>query len=199
MSAQDPSASPHRTDRRRGRRIRVAPGIYQHEHDGDPNRYLISWQADGKTQWEVFYDSLAKAKRERERKRVNTREGELVPRTNMTVAAVAEELLTQVEARVRRGERSSRTLEEYRSHWKNHLEGELGRRRIQSITSADISRLVTRLRAKKKVVNGKQADELLADWTLHNITKVLRSVFKYAYRHGYIAADPVARRFCAAR
>src|SRR5262249_47772040 len=78
--------SPHRTDRNRGRRIRVAPGIYRREFDSDGTRFQIFWTVDGREQSKVFVGSLREAKAERERLRVKTREGEIVARTKITVS-----------------------------------------------------------------------------------------------------------------
>ena len=60
-------------------------------------------------------------------------------------------------------------------------------------TTAELTKFVAQLRSKKKSVNGKQTAELLSAWTLHNVAKVLRLIFKFAYRNGYIGTNPLDR------
>jgi integrase len=185
--------SPHRTDQKRGKRVKVAPGIFQRELDSDGTRFQIFWNVDRREQSKVFHGSLTQAKAERERLRVKTREGEIVMRTKVTVKQVAEEFFESVAGKVARGERGSRTLESYRAQFANHIEPKIGNRPIQSITTADLARLIAELRAKEKHVNGKPTGTLLSAWTLHNVCKVLKLVFKSGVKHGHIATNPLAR------
>jgi integrase len=185
--------SPHRTDLKRGKRVKVAPGIFRRELDPDQTRFQIFWNVDGQEQSKVFHGSLTEAKAERERLRVKTRDGEIVTRTKVTVKQVADEYFESVEGKVKRGERGARTLESYRASFVNHIEPEIGRRPIQSITTADLTRLIATLRAKEKHVNGKPTGTLLSAWTLHNACKILGLIFRSAVKHGRIATNPLAR------
>jgi integrase len=185
--------NPHRTDLKRGKRERVAPGVFRRESDPDPTRFLIFWNIDGREQSKVFHGSLAQAKRERERLRVKTLEGEVVARTRKTVTEVAEEFFAAFDAKVARGERGPRTVESYRQQFQSHIEPALGGRPIQSVITAELTKFVAQLRSKRKAVNGKQTADLLSAWTLHNVSKVLRLILKFAYRNGYIATDPLGR------
>jgi len=183
----------HRTDAKRGRRERVAPGIFRHQNDPDETRFLIFWSVEGREQSKVFHGSLAQAKRERERLRVKTLEGEVVVRTKKTVAQVADEFFVALESKVARGDRGSRTVESYRQQFRSHIEPTLGGRPIQLVTTGELVRFVAQLRGKKKTVNGRQTGDLLSAWTLQNAAKVMRLIFKFAYRNGYIATNPLDR------
>jgi integrase len=109
------------------------------------------------------------------------------------VTDVADEFFSELEAKVARGERAARTLESYRAQFKNHIEAEIGHRKIQSLTSGDLARLVAQLRTKKKCINGKETGQLLSAWTLNNACKVLKLIFGHAHKRGYVAVNPLGR------
>src|SRR5919201_6079058 len=118
--------SPDRTDLKRGKRERVAPGVFRWSNDPDPKRFLIFWSVDGRECSEIFHGTITQAKRERERKRVKSDAGELVAPTRTTFAEVWHEYAAMFESLVATGEMSQRTLELYRQRYRTHLKKTLG-------------------------------------------------------------------------
>jgi len=191
----DRIAAPHRTDARRGSRKRVAPGVFERS-----GKLIVSYSIPGSGDvcqtlgWlrsDAHPDgfTLTQAKAERERLRVKTAAGEIVAKRGETVADVAADYFVGLESRVARGERSSRTLEQYRQAWRTHIEPELGGLKMQAVTAGRLDRFVSTLRTKTRGTSG----ALLSDWTLRGTCNVLGLIFKYAHKRGLISANPIVR------
>src|SRR5215217_1325089 len=123
---------PHRTDRKRGARVRVAPGIFDRagklivsyiDSSGADRYKTLGWKKSDAHQDGV---TLSDAKAIREKLRVQTRAGELPVPQKTTVGEVAREFFALFESLVVAGEKSQRTLELYRQRYRSHLEKPLG-------------------------------------------------------------------------
>jgi integrase len=172
----------HCTDAKRGKRVRVAPGIYQRENDPDPSRFLIFWSVDGVECSEVFHGTLTQAKKERERKRVKSDAGEIVAPSRIKFAEVWNEYEAMVASLVGSGEMSKRTLELYRQRYRTHIEKALGARRVQEIQAKHLSDLLSTLRGKG-----------LSSWTVRSVLTLAGSILNHAVTRGYRADNPIAR------
>lgn len=201
MQAQ-PNRAPHRTDRARGSKKRVAPGVYTRA-----GRYLIGYtdpagrerlRTLGWIKTDAHPDglTLTEAKAHREKLRVDVREGVGVVPTRRTFAEVVEEFLAAYESRVERGERSRRTLECYRQHLYAHVLPTLGRRPIQRISAGELSDWLIDLRKRRRTVNGCEEARLLSDWTLAGIWKAVAIVIRFALTRGYLSVNPLDRLSC---
>jgi integrase len=174
--------SPHRTDAKRGKRERVAPGIYRRENDDDPSRFLIFWSLDGVECSAVFHGTLAQAKRERERKRVKSDAGELVAPNRLRFSDVWKEYAAMFESLVATGEASQRTLDLYRQRYRTHLEARLGSRRIQEVQAKHLSDLLSALRGRG-----------LSSWTSRGVLTLAGSILNHAVTRGYRVDNPIHR------
>jgi hypothetical protein len=127
MSARKASAGPHRTDRKRGSRVRVAEGVFQRA-----GKFLISYtDAEGIDHLETLGPikkrdgagfTLTEAKAAREKKRVQVKSGDAVAPRRETLNDVAKDFFAMFESLVWRGEASERTLELYRQRHASHIE-----------------------------------------------------------------------------
>jgi integrase len=180
--------SPHRTDLKRGKRERVAPGVFVRG-----GKYEIGYvDASGvdrmKTLGPVKSESapngltLKDAKAEREKLRVNARAGEVVVPSKMTFGEVADDFLTLFESLVAAGERSERTLELYKQRHRCYLEPRFGRLPIQKITPDRVARLLAELRSQGK-----------KPWTIKGIYVLLGGIFNHAMSRGLVAESPLKR------
>jgi integrase len=189
-----PNPGPHRTDRKRGSKKRVAPGVYSRA-----GKYLISYVDPSgreriKTLGWIKSDAhptgltLTQAKAERERLRVKVLDGEAVVPHKKTLDELADEFFAIFEADVVRGVRSEATLSLYRQRYRTHIKRELGSLQIQKISQSDISRFLSRLKRRRKS-NG----ELLADWTVRGVYAVLSTLFTHALEQGLLLESPLRR------
>ena len=174
--------NPHRTDARRGKRERLAPGIYRRQNDPDPTRFLIFWSVDGVECSAVFHGSLAQAKKERERKRVKSDAGELVAPNRLRFSGVWSEYESMFESLVSTGEASQRTLDLYRQRYRTHLEKALGNRRIQEVQAKHLSDLLSTLRSRG-----------LSSWTIRGVLTLASSILNHSVTRGYRVDNPVNR------
>jgi integrase len=114
--------------------------------------------------------------------------------SRLTLNEVADQLLTEFESKVSRGERSERTLEIYRQRWNTHIRPTLGRRRVQSIGVGEVSRFLAELRRKTSPRRKENVSpELLSNWTVRGVLNVLNVVLEHAVKHEYIASNPVRK------
>jgi integrase len=179
---------PHRTDRKRGSRRKVAPGVFERagkylvsytDAEGDDRIKTVGWiksdrHADGVT--------LTQAKAIREQLRVQVRTGHLPVPTKASVSEVAEDFLAMFESLVAAGEKSERTLEVYRQRYHTHLDKPLGRVAIQKLTAAHVSRLLAELRRSGK-----------SSWTIVGIYRLLSVIVNHALSRGLINESPLKR------
>jgi integrase len=105
---------------------------------------------------------------------------------NVTLAAVAEQALADLEARVRAGTRSERTIGGYRSHWSRYIEPALGRKKVSRLEARDILTLIANLRTFR----GKRGKSGLAEWTVANVITCLRMILRFGRHAGYTTNDP---------
>jgi integrase len=174
--------SPHRTDAKRGKLERVAPGVCRRQNDPDPTRFLIFWSVDRVECSEVFHGTLTQAKKERERKRVKSDAGELVAPSRITFGAVWDEYAAMFESLVATGEMSQRTLDLYRQRYRTHLAKPLGSRRVQEIQAKHLSDLLSTLRSRG-----------LSSWTTRGILTLAGSILNHGVTRGYRADNPINR------
>jgi integrase len=174
--------NPHRTDAKRGKRERLAPGIYRRQNDPDPTRFLIFWSVDGAECSAVFHGTLAQAKKERERKRVKSDAGELVAPNRLRFSNVWSEYESMFESLVATGEASQRTLDLYRQRYRTHLEKPLGNRRIQEVQAKHLSDLLSTLRSRG-----------LSSWTIRGVLTLAGSILNHAFTRGYRVDNPIHR------
>lgn len=73
--------------------------------------------------------------------------GEDVAPSNLTVDQLAQDFFASFEAKTKTGERSPRSLEDYKRRYRVHLEPRLGRVRAQALTRGHALRLLDELRA----------------------------------------------------
>jgi integrase len=183
-----PNHGPHRTDRARGGRKRVAPGVFIRS-----DRYLIGFtDASGidriKTLGWIKSDArpdgytLTQAKAERERLRVDVRAGSSVTPTRATFSEVADDFLELFESLVTAGERSEQTLDLYRSRIERYLRPRLGRLPIQQVRAQHIASLLAELRASGK-----------AAWTVKGVYTLIGGVFNHALARGLVSESPLKR------
>jgi integrase len=137
---------------------------------------------DGRPSLRTVAGDLEQARVERELLREAARNGLLTLWPRLTFGAVACHWLARFERQVATGERRERTLENYRYHLDRHLLPELGRKRIRSLTPADMASLVAALTAKG-----------LAPKTVANALVPLGGIVRFARRRGYILDDPLRR------
>jgi integrase len=172
-------STPHRTDAKRGKRERVAPGVYLRA-----GKYLAQYvDIDGRVRFKTTSArNLTEAKAERERLRVHVRSGEAVVPSKLTLAAVAEDFFSTFESLVQAGEKSERTLVLYRQRWRSHLERNLGRLPVQSIRAEHVARVLEALRRAG-----------LSPWTVKGIHVLLGSIFAHAMARGLLLESPLKR------
>jgi integrase len=190
---------PHRTDQKRGKRVRVAPGVFERA-----GKYLISYtDAEGVDHLETLGPvkkrdgdgfTLTEAKAARERKRVNVRSGASAPPRRETVNEMATDFFAMFESLVSRGESSERTLGLYRQHYGTHIEKTIGRKRVQALRGQDISQFLSELRKKRKRTRkGREQGDLLSDHTIRGIYSLLNTILNHAVTRGLINESPARR------
>src|SRR5918996_5502137 len=159
-------------------RVRVERGVYR-----QPNgKYAVCFMLDGKPRFRTVDGSLEEARGARARLALAAQAGLLPACPRLTFATVAARWLERFETMVAVGERRERTLESHRYHLDRHLLPGLGRRRIATITVADIAGLIRTL-----------AGEGRAPRTIAGALATLGSILRYALRRGYITDSPLRR------
>jgi integrase len=160
------------------RRTRVERGIYRQAN----GHYAVCVRIDGTFHWKTVGTKLAEARRQRELMSAKAQRGELAAPTKLTLAELAETWIAGFEAQVAAGERSERTLENYRYHLQQHLLPRLGKRRLQELTTDDAARLIADLRTQG-----------LAPKTIAGALVPLGRIFALALRRSYITDNPLRR------
>jgi integrase len=177
------------------KRVRVegVPNLYRRPADG---KYEVGYTgSDGK--WHIkslSATTVTDAKKQLHQLLGKRDRNEDVAPQRLTLNEVADQLFAEFESKVTRGERSERTLEIYRQRWNTHIRPTLGRRRIQSVGAAEVSRFLAELRRKTnpRTKAGDQP-ELLSNWTVRGVLNVLNVVVEHAVKHEYLASNPVQR------
>jgi integrase len=160
------------------RRVRVERGIYR-QQNGNYGIYVL---AGGSLRWKTVGTKISEARRQRDLLSAKADQGELAAPCRLTFAELAESWMEGFEAQVKSGERSERTLENYRYHLDRHLLPTLGKKRLQPISTDDCARLIASLRAKG-----------LAPKTIAGALVPLGRVLSLALRRGYISSNPLQR------
>lgn len=160
------------------RRTRVERGIYR-QANGVYGVYLV---VEGKPRFKTVGRKLAEARKQRDLLSAQAQRGELPARTDVRFAVLAETWIEGFAAQVAAGERSERTLENYRYHLDKNLLPAFGRRRVHEISTDDCARLVASLRARE-----------LAPKTIAGALVPLGRILALALRRGYIAENPLRR------
>jgi integrase len=174
-------------------RVESVPNLYRRPADG---RYEAGYTGtDGK--WHIKTLSartITEAKAELRQVLGRRDQRQDVTPSRLTLNEVADQLFTEFESKVSRGERSERTLEIYRQRWNSHIRPTLGRRRIQSIGVGEVSWFLAELRRKTSPPRkGNEPPELLSNWTVRGVLNVLNVVLEHAVKHEYIASNPVPK------
>ncbi|HCG01760.1 MAG TPA: hypothetical protein DEV93_14610 [Chloroflexi bacterium] len=160
------------------RRTRVERGIYR-QQNGVYGVYLI---ADGKPRFKTVGTKLAQARRQRDVLSTKAQRGELRAQPRITFAQLAESWINGLAAQVESGERSERTLEHYTYHLDHNLLPTFGHRQVDEISTDDIARLISSLRARG-----------LSPKTTAGALVPLGRVFALALRRGYLNDNPLNR------
>ncbi len=176
----EPSTSPHRTDAKRGSRVRVATGVYERA-----GRFSVQFvDPSGVVRFKTLPPGTNKTQAiaAREKTRVDVREGRAVVPSKLTLSLVAEDFLSTFESLVQSGEKSERTLELYRQRWRSHLEPKLGRFPVQQIRPEHVARALEDYRRAG-----------LAPWTVQGIYVILGSIVTHAMTRGLLMESPLKR------
>jgi hypothetical protein len=112
---------------------------------------------------------------------VTANPGAVTP-SKATFADVANDFLELFESLVGSGERSERTLELYRQHYRAYLEPRFGRLPIQKIGAEHVARMLADLRSTVSP----RTQRPLASWTVKGIYALLGSVFNHAMTRGLV-------------
>ena len=116
------------------------------------------------------------------------------PPQRLILNEVAEQLFTEFESKVSRGERSERTLEIYRQRWDTHIRPTFGRRRIQAIGVGACLAVPGGAETQDEPASqGGSQPELLSNWTVRGVINVVNVVVEHARQAGVLASNPVRR------
>jgi integrase len=163
----------------RGSRERVERGIWK--RDG---KWIVGFtDADGSWRTKtVAARNLTEARAAREKLRVDIRAGVAPAPTKATLADVAEDFFVMYTGLVRAGEKSPRTLDNYKQRYRTHVECRLGRIPVQALRSEHISRWLADRRAAG-----------LSSWTIKSVYTLLSAILDHALMRGLIAETPLKR------
>jgi integrase len=117
------------------------------------------------------------ARREHEARKPKVREGREPLSSKTTMDDVAEDFFQMYEGMVLAGERTARTLEKHRGHYRVHLKPYFGARRVQATTQAHVSHWL----AEKR----RQALDV------HSLYATLSTLFNHALSRGLILESPL--------
>jgi integrase len=170
--------NPRRVDPR-GSREKVERGVWK--RDG---KWIVGFtDADGSWRTKtVSVRNLTEARSMREKLRVDIRAGVAPAPTKATLADVAEDFFAMYDGLVRAGEKSPRTLENYRQRYRTHLERPFGRIQVQALRPEHVSRWLTDKRAAG-----------LSSWTIKSVYTLLSAILDHALTRGLIAETPLKR------
>jgi integrase len=170
--------NPRRVDPR-GSRERVERGIWK--RDG---KWIVGFtDADGSWRTKtVSARNLTEARAAREELRVDIRAGVAPTPTKARLTDVAEDFFSMYTGLVRAGEKSPRTLENYKQRYRTHLERQLGRLQVQALRPEHVSRWLADRRAAG-----------LSSWTIKSAYTLLSAILDHAVTRGLIAETPLKR------
>lgn len=158
-------------------RVRIERGVYR-----QPNgKYAVCFMVSGKPRFRTVGHDLEEARAERMALVDAARRGEVPVTPSLRFGAVADRWIARYEMFVAADQRRERTLEAHRYYLDRHLRPRLDQRRVSAISVEDAAMLLTSMRAAG-----------CSERTAANALACLRSVLRYARRHGWIVDDPVA-------
>jgi integrase len=160
------------------KRTRVEPGIYRQVNGA----YAVYYLLDGKPRFKTIGPKLAEARGARTQLLAKAERGELATPTRLSFAELAASWLEGYAALVAAGERSPRTIENYRYYLDKHLLPAFGRKRVQEISTDEIARLIVEMRAKGYAAK-----------TISNMLAPLGRILSHALRRSYITDNPLTR------
>jgi integrase len=123
-----------------------------------------------------------RARAAREKLRVDIRAGVAPAPTKRTLADVAEDFFAMYDGLVRAGEKSPRTLDNYKQRYRTHLERPLGRIQVQALRPEHVSRWLADRRAAG-----------LSSWTIKSVYTLLSAILDHALTRGLVAETPLKR------
>jgi integrase len=152
------------------KRVRVegVPNLYRRPKDG---KYELGYTgSDGK--WHIRTlagKSLTEAKMSMRAAQTEVDERRDVAPSKESLTRVANDLFTTMREEVTFGVGSIRTVELYEQRYRSHVEQTLGSRKVQTVTSSDVAKVLRAARAKG-----------LSSWTVHGILTMLGAIFNHA-------------------
>jgi integrase len=163
----------------RGSREKIERGIWK--RDG---KWIVGFtDADGSWRTKtVSARNLTDARAAREKLRVDIRAGVALTPTKATLADVAEDFFAMYDGLVRAGEKSLRTLDNYKQRYRTHVESPLGRIQVQALRPEHVSRWLADRRAAG-----------LSSWTIKSVYTLLSAILDHALTRGLIAETPLKR------
>lgn len=171
-----PQRTPHRTDAKRGPKVRVATGIYKRG-----GKYLIYYTDEqGRAHLKTTdAKNLTEARQLREALRVKIRAGEIkVGDRTLSLAGVVESFVARERSSL--AARSSRTIDLYEQRLASHVVPRLGRIKVADLNVQHIRHLVDRLR-----------ETGLSGSTIRGCVTALSAVLRHAVRDlGTISRNP---------
>jgi integrase len=148
--------------------------------------YAIVYYVGGKQKWETIGPSRREAERALTARKREVDTGAWREPSSETLASYAERWLAHRDpARVGGGARtrlSPSTFEGYRLNLRRHVLPRLGDRRLASLRTEDVDRLIAELEAEGKAAG-----------TVRNVIVPLRKLLGDAVRQGLLLANPAAR------
>jgi integrase len=163
----------------RGSREKIERGIWK--RDG---KWIVGF-TDANGSWRtktISARNLTEARAAREKLRVDIRAGVALAPTKATLADVAQDFFAMYDGLVRAGEKSPRTLENYRQRYRTHVERPLGRIQVQALRPEHVSRWL----ADRRVAG-------LSSWTIKSVYTLLSAILDHAVTRGLIAETPLKR------
>ena len=159
------------------RRTRTkAPGVYR----SVSGRYEITYRdSNGRLVFETVADTLEEAKTIRAEKIAKLGRGERVVKSPVIFREFAEEWMRTIQRKPRR------TIDAYRYALNRHLLPRFGRRKLASITTDDVARLVADMQRQK---HGKRVG--YAPWTIQGTLSTLSGIMGKAKRRGLGRGKP---------
>jgi integrase len=179
---------------------RVEPGIYRVHRTACPRRRdktarcagTCAYQAAvndkraGKPKWSPTFPSKDSARAWRQDTQRAIRRGELAIGQAPTLREAADQFIAGMESGEvnsnRRRPYMASTAYDYRKALENDVLPELGAKRLDQITPADIRKLIGRVQRRG-----------LSGTRVHNIVSPLRDIFRMAFQDGLIAVNPMAQ------
>jgi integrase len=112
----------------------------------------------------------------------------VVPKGDLRLDDLAEEMFERMDKRVERGQLAEGTLRNYRGDWTNHVQPYFGNCRVKDIGHRELIAWLDFMRDKPG-----RGGETMAGFTINNAWNVLRNLLRFAFEQEYIALNPCDR------